>query len=97
MQTVFKFSIRVLLLAAGLVFAISLMVVMTVLMVLWCVRALWCKLTGRLINPFAMRMNPRAGFDQVFRRAERGTRFPGKASVGDIDDVTDVQAKDIKQ
>jgi hypothetical protein len=70
--------------------------VMAVLMVLWGVRALWCKLTGRPINPFVMRMNPRAGFDQVFRQAERGSSSAHKTRAGGMDDVTDVEVKDIK-
>lgn len=96
MSIILKFLLRALLLAAGLVFALSLLVVMTVLMALWGVRALWCKLTGQPVNPFAMRMGPRAGFDQVFKQAERGTNSMRKVPVGGMDDVTDVQARDIK-
>lgn len=96
MNIILKFLLRALLIAAGLVFALSLMVVMAVLMVLWGVRALWCKLTGKPINPFVMRMNPRAGFDQVFRQAEHGKSSVHKARAGGMDNVTDVEVKDIK-
>jgi hypothetical protein len=83
-----KFVVRLLLLAAGLVFALSLLVVMLVLLVLWSLRALWCKLTGKPILPFAMRMNPRAGFEQVFRPASSAQQQRRK-----LEDVTDVEPK----
>lgn len=90
MNIILKFLLRLLLVAAGLVFALSLMVLMTVLMALWCVRALWCKLTGRPINPFVMRMNPRAGFDQFCK--PKASKPPRSGN----DNVTDVEVRDIK-
>jgi flagellar biosynthesis protein FlhB len=93
MNIVVRFLVRALLIVAGLIFAASLMVLMLVLLVLWCVRALWCKLTGQPVNPFAMRINPRAGFDQVFKRAERGTENLSKPKRNGMDDVTDVEPK----
>lgn len=95
MQTVFNFLIRVLLLAAGLVFAASLAVVATGLLALWGVRAVWCRLTGQPINPFVVRMRPGAGFDTVFRprqspQADAPPHKPGRVG---MDDVTDVEPK----
>jgi hypothetical protein len=96
MQTVFNFFIRVLLLAAGLVFAASLAVVATGLLALWGVRAVWCKLTGQPINPFVVRMRPGAGFDTVFRSRQSvqpnaaASHKPGRVG---MDDVTDVEPK----
>jgi hypothetical protein len=83
-----KFVVRLLLLVAGLVFTLSLLVVMLVLLVLWGLRALWYKLTGKPILPFAMRMNPRAGFEQVFRPASSTQQQRRK-----LEDVTDVEPK----
>jgi hypothetical protein len=88
-----KFLLRILLVIAGLIFALSLLAVMIVLLVLWSLRALWGKLTGRPVNPFVMRMNPRAGFDQVFRQAERHSRTADKAPRRVVEDVTDVEPK----
>lgn len=95
MQTVFNFLIRVLLLAAGLVFAASLAVVATGLLALWGVRAVWCKLTGQPINPFVVRMRPGAGFDTVFRprQSPQADAPPAKPSRVGMDDVTDVEPK----
>jgi hypothetical protein len=93
MNTVLKFFVRLLLVAAGLVFAVSLAVAMVGLLALWGVRAVWCKLTGRPINPFVMRMGPRAGFDQVFKQAERGEAIVRKPQRSGMDDVTDVEIK----
>jgi hypothetical protein len=96
-----KFLLRVLLVVAGLIVALSLLFVMIVLLGVWGVRALWCKLTGQPVNPFAMRMNPRAGFEQVFRQAGRGSEpsesdrsdKPSKPPRRVVEDVTDVEPK----
>jgi hypothetical protein len=88
-----NFLLRVLLVLVGLIFALSLLVVMIVLLALWGLRALWGKLTGRLVNPFVMRMNPRAGFDQVFRQADRSSPAADKPPRRVIEDVTDVEPK----
>jgi flagellar biosynthesis protein FlhB len=87
-----NFILRLLLLIAGLVFALSLLVAMAVLMALWGMRALWGKLTGKPVQPFIMRMNPRSGFDQVFKRAQRSDTQAGK-SKRELHDVTDVEPK----
>jgi flagellar biosynthesis protein FlhB len=92
MNQLLTFLLRVLLIAAGLIFAASLLVVMLFLLVIWTLRALWFKLTGRAVAPFVMRINPRAGFEQVFRRAERGP-VASRAPRREIGDVTDVEPK----
>ena len=88
---------RLLLVLAGLVFAASLAVLMLVLLALWGLRAVWCKLTGQPINPLAAvmrgRMNPRAGFDHVFKPAEQGATPLRKPARNGMDDVTDVEPK----
>ena len=98
MDIIFKFLVRALLLVVRLVFAASLLIVMVVLLILWSLRAVWCKVTGQPINPFIMRMNPRAGFESVLRRrAERNESFndepASKPQRSGMDDVTDVQIK----
>jgi flagellar biosynthesis protein FlhB len=85
-----NFLLRVFLVIAGLIFAASLAVVMLILLLAWAVRALWFKLTGRSVSPFVMRMNPRAGFDQVFRQGSRDSGHPPRRK---LDDVTDVEPK----
>jgi hypothetical protein len=88
---------RSVLVIAGLVFALSLLVVMIMLLAVWSLRVLWCKLTGQPVNPFVMRMNPRAGFDHVFKPAQ--SRAGGSASGQPnkpsrrVDNVTDVEPK----
>jgi hypothetical protein len=99
MQTVFNFFIRLVLVAAGLVFAASLALMAIVLLVLWSLRAVWCKLTGQPINPFTVRMSPSAGFGNIYRSqpSSGSTQGPVKSKRLSTDDVTDVQAKDIDQ
>jgi hypothetical protein len=95
MQTVFNLLIRLVLLAAGLVFAASLALMALVLLALWGVRAVWCKLTGQPINPFVVRMRPGAGFDTVFRPRQNAPADarPTKPGRVGMDDVTDVEPK----
>ena len=92
MNPLLTFLLRALLVIAGLIFAASLLVAMLVLLMLWVLRALWFKLTGRSITPFAMRINPRAGFEQVFRQAELGS-VASRAPRREMGDVTDVEPK----
>ncbi|WP_249661012.1 hypothetical protein [Variovorax sp. PCZ-1] len=88
-----NFLLRLVLILAGLIFAASLLVVMSILLLVWAVRAVWFKLTGRSVLPFAMRMNPRAGFEQVFRQAQKSGPAAARAPRHKLDDVTDVEPK----
>lgn len=98
MQTLFTFLIRLVLLAAGLVFAASLLVVMTLVASAWGLRSAWARLTGRPVTPFVFRMDPRAGFGQVYRgRWQAGATTPAAAPLRperrELGDVTDVEVK----
>ena len=88
-----NFLLRLILVIAGLIFAASLVVVMLILLAVWSIRAIWCKLTGRPLVPFEMRMNPRAGFEQVFKKAQSQAGDSGKPPRRPLDDVTDVEPK----
>jgi hypothetical protein len=79
------FLLRVLLFAAGLVFAASLAVVFVLLLGLWGLRAGWARLTGRPRTPFVVRFRAAEGFRQAYSR--------GKPVRRPIVDVTDVEAK----
>jgi hypothetical protein len=99
MHTIFNFLIRLVLVAAGLVFAASLVLIAVVLMLLWGVRAVWCKLTSQPINPFVVRMSTRTGFGNVFRSrpGQPEQDNPAKSKRVSIDDVTDVEPKDLNR
>ena len=87
---------RLLFIAVGLVFAASLAVAFALMLTVWVVRAGWAKLTGRPVVPFIIRMDPRRGFEQMYRRAEEGSRTPRADSVRagrNIGDVTDVEPR----
>jgi hypothetical protein len=87
MPFLFGFLLRVLLFAAGLVFAASLAVVFLVLVGVWMLHAGWAMLTGRPRAPFVVRFRAAEGFRQTYRRAQpQPTRRP-------IADVTDVEPK----
>jgi hypothetical protein len=88
-----KYLLRFVFVVAGLIFAASLMVAMLVLLIVWSIRAVWRKLTGQPAMPFVMQMNPRAGFEQVFRQGQQQTNVSAKPSRRVLDDVTDVEPK----
>lgn len=97
------FFLRLVLLVAGLVFALSLLLAACVLLLLWGLRAVWARLTGQPVVPFVMRMDPRSGFTHVFRdRQERPPPTPHEptgpaARRAHLDDVTDVEIKELRE
>jgi hypothetical protein len=96
MPTFMTFLLRIFLLAAGLVFAASLAVAAVLMLVAWSVRAGWAKLTGRPVPPFIVRIDPRGGFDRMYRRAQRESATPRADAVRPgraVGDVTDVEPK----
>lgn len=94
MATFVSFLLRLVLLAAGLVFAASLAVVFVIVLTLWLLRAGWARLTGRAVMPFVVRMHPRDGF-AAYRRAGARSRTPraDAGPLGRLGDVTDVEPK----
>ena len=96
MPTLLTFLLRLVLVAAGLLFAVSLTVALVFMLGVWSVRAAWAKLTGRPVVPFIVRIDPRAGFERMYRRAEQGTRTPRADAVQPgrrVGDVTDVEPR----
>jgi len=100
MQTVFRFVLRLVLLAAGLVFAASLLLAVGVMLAVWGLRMLWARLSGRPVTPFVMRVDPRGGFTRFYSArsgpvvdAETVDRGAGPAARGRLADVTDVEAR----
>lgn len=96
MPTFMTFVSRLFLLAAGLVFAASLGLAAMLMLALWGVRAAWAKLTGKPAMPFIIRIDPRGGFERMYRQAEHGRRTPradavrhGRAAA----DISDVKPK----
>ncbi|MDB5859866.1 MAG: hypothetical protein JWQ76_3555 [Ramlibacter sp.] len=79
------FLFRVLLFAAGLVFAASLALVFCLLLALWVVGAAWARLTGKPRSPFVVRFRAAEGFRRTYSRAQP-LRRP-------LADVTDVEPK----
>ena len=60
-----RLVVRLLLVAAGVVFFLSLLAAMLVLALVWGLRYLWARLTGRPVVPWAVRIDPRAGWNTV--------------------------------
>lgn len=75
---------RLVLLAAGLVFAASALVMVLLMLAWWVARVAWLKLTGRPVVPFVVRVAPR----DAFRRA-----WPQRTGARADDRVVDVEAR----
>ncbi|OJX35847.1 MAG: hypothetical protein BGO74_10610 [Burkholderiales bacterium 68-12] len=102
-----RFLVRLVLLAAGLVFFLSLLAAALVLALVWGLRLLWARLTGRAVAPWPARIDPRTAWTTVYRSSSRwsGARRPGADAEARSDtpahlrplpgaeDVTDVQIK----
>lgn len=76
MQILLTFLLRLVFVAAGLAFAASLAVAFALTLAVWGLRAAWAKLTGRPVAPFIIRINPRAGFDRMYKRSAPQSRTP---------------------
>ena len=100
-----RWMLRLLLLAMGVVFFVSLLAAALVLALLWGLRALWARVTGRSVTPWAMPIDPRAGWTTVVRRTEHWMASGRAAAPGadtpahlrplpGAEDVTDVQPRE---
>ena len=102
-----NFLVRLILFMLGLVFAASLAVAVLLLAAVWGLRYAWARLTGKPVQPWVMRFDPRSGFAR-FRSAGRpqeptaadvvGARARGQATdspvrLNDAGSVTDVSVK----
>ena len=96
MPTFLSFVFRLFLVAAGVLFAASLAVAFTVMAAMWGVRSIWARLTGRPVMPFMMRIDPRAGFERMYRRPVQASRTPRADAVHQAAaprDISDVEAR----
>ena len=97
MPTLPSFLIRLFLVAAGLLFAASLAVAFVLMLGVWGVRAAWAKLTGRPVMPFIVRIDPRGGFERMYRKAQPARPTPRADAVRPgrrIGDVVDVEPRE---
>ena len=87
MQILLNLLLRLVLLAAGLVFAACLLMAVSVLLAWWGLRYGWARLTGRTVTPFVFRMDPRAGFGRVWQAGQGATARPAAREIADVTDV----------
>ena len=97
MGTLFHWLLRLLLVVAGLVLAASLLLALLMVLSVWAARSAWARLTGRPVAPFVMHIDPRSGFNRVYRarqsRPEAGAPVPPTTGRTTVLDVTDVKPK----
>ena len=88
MHTLLSVIFRLVLVAAGLVFAASVAVVAAVLAAGWLARAGWARRTGKPVQPFVTRFRMRPS-----RMASRTPRADAVRPMRGIGDVMDVEPK----
>jgi hypothetical protein len=95
---VIRFLIRFVLIAGGLLFTAALAAAGVLMLAFWGVRSAWAKVTGRPVMPFIIRIDPRAGFDRMYRTAQ-GTAASGTDSFRrrSLADVADVEARPLQR
>lgn len=105
-----RWTLRLVVVAMGLVVFLSLLFAAALLAVVWGARALWARLTGRPVMPWAMRMDPRTGWSTVYRSTARwsargagATAAPEETTPGmrarelpGARDVSDVEAREVR-
>jgi hypothetical protein len=97
MAMVMRIVLRLLLLAVGVVFVAGLVTLMLVFTAIWALRALWARLTGQAVTPWAMRVDPRAGwsrFNAPSARSDSAPRAARQRVVAEVADVVDVKVKE---
>lgn len=97
MQTVLILVLRLIFVAAGLIFAASMAVAFVVMAGLWALRAAWAKITGQALKPFVMGADLREGFERMYRRSTQGSRTPRADAVRSgrpAGDATDVEYRE---
>jgi hypothetical protein len=88
-----NFVVRLFLVAAGLLLAASLAVAFVLMLAFWSLGAVWAKLTGRPVSAFIVRIDPRSGWQRMYRRAggasaaRRGDRVRPSPPIADVTDV----------
>lgn len=64
-----RWTVRLVMLAVGVVFFLSLLAAACVLAAVWALRALWAKLTGQPITPWVMPMRAASSWTHMYQRA----------------------------
>lgn len=107
-----RWTLRLVVVALGLVVFLSLLCAAALLAVGWGLRSVWARLTGRPVVPWTMRMDPRTGWSTVYRNTARWSargaagasapadeaQAPGMRSraLPGARDVSDVEAREVR-
>ncbi|RYF00891.1 MAG: hypothetical protein EOO32_05830 [Comamonadaceae bacterium] len=106
-----RWTLRLVVVALGLVVFLSLLCAAALLAVVWSLRAVWARVTGRPVMPWAMRMDPRTGWSTVYRSTARWSARGAAAGAAPADepapgvrsrelpgarDVSDVEPREVR-
>jgi len=75
-----RWTVRIVLLMVGVVFFLSLLAVACVLAAVWGLRALWAKLTGQPVTPWVMPMHAASSWTSMYQRAGNFGGMAGAAA-----------------
>lgn len=78
-----RWTVRLAMLAVGVVFFLSLLSVACVLAAVWGIRAVWAKLTGQAVTPWAMPMRAASSWTSMYQRAGGFGGMAGGAATGE--------------
>jgi len=105
-----RWTLRLVVVAMGVVVFLSLLFAAALLAAVWGLRALWARVTGRPVMPWTMRMDPRTGWSTVYRSTARWSAGGAGAGAAAEDaapgmrsrelpgarDVSDVEAREVR-
>lgn len=91
-KTIFRMTLRLVLLLAGLIVMASLLGVALLVLALWLIRASWARLTGKPVQPWTFQVNRQVMWSRFHRP-------PGHhpASRRDESNVIDVEIKEVRE
>ena len=106
--TLLRWTVRISLMAVGLVFFLCLLTVAAVFAGVWALRSLWARLTGRPAVAWAMPMSPRSGWQTVYRSGaawmaqgaaprDGAARSERRNLLRGAGDITDVQPREVHE
>ncbi len=88
-----RFVLRALLLLLGLVFFASVLAAAMVLVLLGALRLLWARITGKPMQPWGFRVDPRAQWSRFHAATGRWSGAAPPPPGRDLHDVVDVEVK----
>lgn len=89
LERIFKFIVRLVLLGAGLAFALLMFALALLGLLFWSLRAFWARITGRPVEPLVFTVLRKAQWERFYRQ--------NKSTAQSAAEVVDVEAKTVDE